>query len=87
MDWLLPPSAGLTVGTAFVKHGPMPRAMQVEYPCVICHVMDRGDRREDIFRNDSERRLFLETLWQAFEKPVERGWCGDLRVLSLKSKV
>jgi hypothetical protein len=26
----------------------MPRAMQVEYPGAIYHVMDRGDRREDI---------------------------------------
>src|ERR1017187_7992412 len=26
----------------------MPRAMRVEYPGAICHVMDRGGRREDI---------------------------------------
>jgi hypothetical protein len=26
----------------------MPRAMRVEYPGAIYHVMDRGDRREDI---------------------------------------
>ena len=26
----------------------LPRAMRVEYPGAICHVMDRGDRREDI---------------------------------------
>jgi hypothetical protein len=48
--------------------------MRVEYPGAIYHVMDRGDRREDIFQSSSERRLFLETLGQAFEKPVERGW-------------
>ena len=65
----------------------MPRTMRVEYPGAIYHVMDRGDRREDIFLSDNARRLFLETLGQAFEKPVERGWCGDLRVWSLKSKV
>ena len=29
-------------------HGPMPRAMRVEYPGAIYHVMDCGDRREDI---------------------------------------
>jgi hypothetical protein len=28
--------------------GTMPRAMRVEYPGAIYHVMDRGDRREDI---------------------------------------
>jgi hypothetical protein len=49
--------------------------------------MNRGDGREDIFQSDNARRLFLETLGQAIEKPVERGWCGDLRVWSLKSKV
>jgi hypothetical protein len=26
----------------------LPRAMRVEYPGAICHVVDRGDRREDI---------------------------------------
>ena len=26
----------------------MPRAMRVEFPGAIYHVMDRGDRREDI---------------------------------------
>jgi hypothetical protein len=30
----------------------MLRTMRVEYPGAICHVMDRGDRREDIFVND-----------------------------------
>ena len=49
--------------------------------------MNRGDGREDIFQSDNARRLFLETLGQAIEKPVERGWGGDLRVWSLKSKV
>jgi hypothetical protein len=33
---------------------PMPRTMRVEYPGAICHVMDRGDRREDIFVDDVE---------------------------------
>ena len=49
----------------------MPRRMRVEYPGAICHVMDRGERREDIFQSDNDRRLFLETLGQAIEKPVE----------------
>ena len=65
----------------------MPRTMRVEYPSAIYRVMDRGDRRENIFQCNNARRLFLETLGQAIEKPVERGWCGDLRVWSLKSKV
>jgi hypothetical protein len=40
----------------------------------IYHVMDRVDWRQDIFQSDNDRRLFLETLGQAFEKLVERGW-------------
>ena len=46
----------------------------MEYPGAIYHVMDRGDRRENIFQSDHDRRLFLENLGQAIEKPVERGW-------------
>jgi hypothetical protein len=63
----------------------MPRAMRVEYPGAIYHVMDRGDRREDIFISDVDRQDLLKTLaeacqktdWQAQEelKPLRRGWC------------
>ena len=59
--------------------------MRVEYPGAIYHVMDRGDRREDIFVNDVHRQDLLKTLaeacqkagWQAQEKlrPLRRGWC------------
>ena len=52
----------------------MPRTIRVEYPGAIYHVVNQGDRRKDISKSDSGRRLFLETLGQAFEKPVERGW-------------
>ena len=51
----------------------MPRTIRVEYPGAIYHVVNQGDRRKDISKSDSGRRLFLETLGQAFEKPVERG--------------
>jgi hypothetical protein len=37
--------------------------------------MNRGDRQEDIFQSEKDQRLFLETLGQAIEKPVERDWC------------
>ena len=49
----------------------MPRKLRVEYEGAICHVMNRGDRREPIFLDDLDRKLFLETLGQACEKP---GW-------------
>jgi REP element-mobilizing transposase RayT len=46
----------------------MPRAMRVEYPGAIDHVMDRGDRREDIFVNDADRQDFLDTLAEACQQ-------------------
>ena len=46
----------------------MRRAMRVEYPGAIYHVMDRGDRREDIFINDVDRQDFLKTLAEACQK-------------------
>src|ERR1700691_690198 len=47
------------------------RKLRVEYPGAIYHVMNRGDRRELIFQDDSDRKLFLETLGQACAKT---GW-------------
>jgi hypothetical protein len=38
----------LTWGGYPDTHGTMPRAMRVEFPGAIHHVMDRGDCREDI---------------------------------------
>ena len=49
----------------------MPRTMRVEYPGAIYHVMDRGDRREDIFVDDVDRQDFLKTLAEAWQKT---GW-------------
>jgi putative transposase len=46
----------------------MPRAMRVEYPGAIYHVMDRGDRQEDIFVDDVDRQDFLKTLAEACRK-------------------
>lgn len=40
----------------------MARKLRVEYPGAIYHVMNRGDRREAIFKNDGDRERFLETL-------------------------
>jgi len=49
----------------------MPRKLRVQYPGAIYHVMNRGDRRDHIFKDDRDRRRFLETLGQACEKT---GW-------------
>ncbi len=46
----------------------MPRAVRIEYPGAIYHVMNRGDRREPIFKDDVDRRCFLKTLGEACVK-------------------
>ena len=40
----------------------MPRPLQVQYAGEIYHLMSRGDHRELTFRDDIDRRCFLETL-------------------------
>jgi putative transposase len=40
----------------------MARKLRVQYPGAICHVMSRGNHRENIFRTDEDRLLFLQTL-------------------------
>lgn len=46
----------------------MPRALRTEYEGAIYHVMNRGDRREPIYRGDADRALFLDTLTEACVK-------------------
>ena len=46
----------------------MPRAMCMEYEGVIYDVMNRGDWGGTVFRDDSDRKLFLETLGEACAK-------------------
>ena len=49
----------------------MARKLRVQYPGAIYHVMNRGDRREDIFADDADRQRFLETLTETCQKT---GW-------------
>jgi putative transposase len=46
----------------------MPRKLRIQYPGAIYHVMDRGDRQEDIFLQDVDRQDFLKTLAEACGK-------------------
>jgi putative transposase len=46
----------------------VPRKLRLEYPGAIYHVMNRGDRREDIFKDDRDRQRFLSTLGQTCRK-------------------
>jgi REP element-mobilizing transposase RayT len=49
----------------------MARKLRVEYAGAIYHVVNRGDRREPIFKDDADRGRFVETLGQACAKT---GW-------------
>jgi len=55
----------------------MPRPLRMEYAGAIYHVMNRGDRREKIFRGKSDRELFLSALAEACEKTgwQVHAWC------------
>ena len=46
----------------------MARRLRVEYEDAIYHVMNRGDRREPIFRDSYDRQTFLGTLGEACQK-------------------
>ena len=56
---------------ANIANGSSARKLRVEYPGAIYHVMNRGNRREPIFKDDQDRRRFLSTLAEACEKT---GW-------------
>jgi len=49
----------------------MPRKLRVQYPGAIYHLMNRGDRREDIFEDAKDRLRFLGTLGHTCDKA---GW-------------
>ena len=43
----------------------MPRSIRIQYPGAFYHVMARGNRREEIYRDDDDRRFFLKALGEA----------------------
>src|SRR6266481_1389789 len=49
----------------------MPRQLRIQYQGAIYHLMSRGDRREEIFWDDLDRKGFLQTLGAACQKT---GW-------------
>jgi putative transposase len=49
----------------------MGRKARVEFAGAVYHVLDRGDRREPIFKDDADRARFLETLAEVCERT---GW-------------
>jgi len=46
----------------------MPRQVRIEYPGAFYHVMARGNRREPIVFDDTDRKTFLRTLGEACER-------------------
>ena len=50
----------------------MPRKVRIEFEGALYHIMCRGNRREEIFRDEQDRELFLSTLGQVCER------CGFL---------
>ena len=46
----------------------MARRLGIQYPGAVYHVMNRGDRREAIFRDSKDDDCFLPTLAEACEK-------------------
>lgn len=46
----------------------MPGQLRIKYPGAIYHVMNRGDRREPIFQDDTDRKHFIATLGEACRK-------------------
>ena len=46
----------------------MPRELRLEYPGAIYHVLNRGNQRDDIVRDDGDRHRFIATLEEACAK-------------------
>lgn len=54
--------AHVSVFLAIVISILMPRKPRIEYVGAVYHVMSRGNRQGEIYRDDTDRELFLETL-------------------------
>src|SRR6058998_3692956 len=46
----------------------MPRKLRIQYSGAIYHVLNRGDQRENIFKDDQDRKRFFSTLAEACAK-------------------
>lgn len=46
----------------------MARPLRIEFPGALYHVTSRGDGREDIYRGDADRRIFLVLLAEVCER-------------------
>ena len=39
--------------------------LRIEFPSAVYHITCRGNERKAIFRNDQDRKIFLDTLAEA----------------------
>ena len=53
----------------------MSRQLRLEYPVAIYHVMNRGNQRNIIFRNDGDRELFFQPWMRRAAKPCKCRFC------------
>jgi putative transposase len=55
----------------------VPRKVRIQYPGAVYNVMNRGDRRENIFPDDKDRDAFLAALGEACGKTEWQvhAWC------------
>lgn len=76
---LVPFGSVLTIDTGRAKRWDrrMPRQLRIEYEGAIYHVMNRGDRREEIVRDDGDRESFVATLGAAAQRCEweVHAWC------------
>ncbi len=49
----------------------MARKTRIEFPGAVYQLLDRGDRREAIYRDETDRRRFLDTLGEVCRRT---GW-------------
>jgi putative transposase len=52
----------------------MVRPLRIEYAGAVYHITSRGDRREPIAKDDTDRALFLEVLGQALQRFDAQVW-------------
>ena len=57
----------LTKWKYYAYKTPMARPLRIEYPGAYYHVMNRGNRGEDIFLSDKDRKVFLDGLADSCE--------------------
>ncbi|EGV31185.1 hypothetical protein ThidrDRAFT_2290 [Thiorhodococcus drewsii AZ1] len=46
----------------------MARPLRLEFPGALYHITSHGDAREDIYRGDGDRRMFLALLAETCER-------------------